>query len=91
MNKFRADAVVRIRTGRLQLSDDQARRRLPSGQIVPVKGGPKGVYDIAESAEVQFKAGEEFAWDGDPGKAPGFTLLPKRKAASESTTETPAA
>ncbi len=82
MNQYRADAVVSVRQGQVMLSEDQARRRLASNQVVSTD--QTGVFDVREGAVVQFKAGETFGWTGDAGKAPGFVLLTKKRRGADS-------
>lgn len=64
MNSLRTIKTTRLSSGTVVLSDRQAEGREPSLDNV---GG--GVYRILKT--IQFKAGEEFQYDGDVPK--GFT------------------
>lgn len=71
--------AARLASGRLKLTPQQGRDRAHALREVG-----KGVYEL--TAAVEFKRGECFEWDGEPGKGNTDLVARERKARSESAT-----
>lgn len=66
MKTFKAQAIVRVESGQVKLSAEQAAGRRHCLDPVKVKEDGSGVYQVKSA--IQFKAGEEFGFDGDAGR-----------------------
>lgn len=65
MKKIQAATILVVSSGQVTLTPEQAKPRLHCLDIV--KPGPRtSVYAV--NSPIQFKAGEEFGFDGDVGK-----------------------
>ena len=65
MKVYTAAAVITLHEGRVQLTQEQARRR--KSQITSKRNQKSGTYSIVKP--VQFKVGECFGYDGEIPKA----------------------
>lgn len=70
MRRYKASGTVTLHSGQVELTEGQYKRRRMSVEETK----QKGVYRIADGAQVQFKAGEEFGYDGDIPKV-WFTVV----------------
>ena len=85
MKKYKANAVVGLLSGKVKLTKDQASSREFSVECISKKGN---TYKIIEG--IQFKAGEEFSYDGDIPKSVALDVskLGKKETDTETETET---
>jgi hypothetical protein len=74
MYKYKALKNVEIGSGILELNKGQAAPRIRARQITDLG---EGLYEV--TGVVQFKAGEEFGYDGEVGKALSEKLALKKK------------
>jgi hypothetical protein len=81
MKKFTTERPVTLYSGQVELSAEQARDR--QGLITAVKADDDGAgtYAITAQNGIQFKAGEVFGYDGDPGKNGGLVEAKKEDLA----------
>lgn len=67
MKKIIATAIMAVHSGQVELTADQAKTRLHALTPVKVKKDTlAGIYAV--QSPIQFKAGEEFGFDGEVGK-----------------------